>query len=102
MNLLQFEPLVTGCLPPSKFPSFNSLLASHSFRQSSSYNYILLTMPPKAPVTPGEKAAAKRLQKKVEMASAHSAQAATPSEIETSESVGSRFFLTDEGNLYVS
>ncbi|KAG2084186.1 hypothetical protein BD769DRAFT_1397705 [Suillus cothurnatus] len=45
-------------------------------------------MPPKAPVTPGEKAAAKRLQKKVEMASAHSAQAATPSEIETSESVG--------------
>ncbi|KAG2081484.1 uncharacterized protein F5147DRAFT_808085 [Suillus discolor] len=47
-------------------------------------------MPPKAPVTPGEKAAAKRLQKKVEMASAHSAQAATPSEIETSESVGSR------------
>ncbi|KAG2047080.1 hypothetical protein BDR06DRAFT_977018 [Suillus hirtellus] len=45
-------------------------------------------MPPKAPVTPGEKAAAKWLQKKVEMASAHSAQAATPSEIETSESIG--------------
>ncbi|KAG1804354.1 hypothetical protein EV424DRAFT_1544689 [Suillus variegatus] len=45
-------------------------------------------MPPKAPVTPGEKAAAKRLQKKVEMASAHSDQAVSRSKIETSESVG--------------
>ncbi|KAG1747498.1 hypothetical protein EDD22DRAFT_958242 [Suillus occidentalis] len=45
-------------------------------------------MPPKAPVMPGEKAAAKRLQNKVEKASLCSVEAVLPSEVENLKSSG--------------